>query len=153
MTNNPNDEGSGHNIPIPKPGKFDPEKFRVKRPQPEQLDLFEWADQQEWLLDPPSYEMGPPSPPPDISELGRDDAVAAMTAWFFTNFEGPEVRTPRDSGEWVYIPHESREELEAAFPQAPEAVIDLAEQEIDEESTGEWVPCGSRMRPEGQRHG
>jgi hypothetical protein len=133
---------------IPKPGKFDLEKFRVKPPQPKQLDLFEWADQQERLLDAPTYEMGPPSPRPDISGLDNSAAAAAMVQWFFANFEVPEENTPRDDGEWVFIwggPHEAREELEATFPHATETALDLAVKEI-EEDCWEWAPSENRMR-------
>ena len=36
-----------------------------------------------------SWDMGPPSPVPDIRKMKHAAAVEAMVEWFFSNFEDP----------------------------------------------------------------
>jgi hypothetical protein len=102
-------------------------------------------------LDTVSWDMGPPSSPPDISKMKCAIAVDAMVEWFFSNFEDPAERTPWDEGKYVYIwggPYDAREELYAAFgAAASERAIDAAVDRIEEDGF-EWAPSGSRMQPE-----
>jgi hypothetical protein len=91
-----------------------------------------------------TWDMGPPSNPPDIVEL--------MVQWFFRNFEDPAQNTPWDEGEYVFIwggPFYARDELEYAFgttvtPQA----FEEAAAKIEEEGGPQWAPNIRRMRPE-----
>jgi hypothetical protein len=91
-----------------------------------------------------SWDMGPPSNPPDIVDL--------MVQWFFRNFEDPAERTPWDEGEYVFIwggPFYAHEELEDAFGSAvtPQAIKE-AVAKIEEDGGPQWAPSHSRMRPE-----
>jgi hypothetical protein len=113
-----------------------------------------------------SYEMGPPSPRPDIGKMDHEAAVEAMVKWFWENFEDPVENTPWDSeeGGYQYIwggPCDAREELEDAFMEEParvfmneaiERAIAEAVNEVEQEGY-EWVPSQSRMRPEGAEDG
>ena len=108
-----------------------------------------------------SYDMGPPSIPPDISNLQFDEIVESMVSWFFTNFEDPAEHTPYESAEGGYQfiwggPCDAREELEDAFGVALEKLLGEQMQQraikaaVDriEEDGWEWAPSESRMRPE-----
>jgi hypothetical protein len=97
-----------------------------------------------------TWDMGPPSPIPDIRKMQHAAAIEAMVEWFFTNFEDPVHRTPWDGG-YVFIwggPHYAQDELERAFGRvASERAIATAVDRIEEDGF-EWVPSGSRMQPE-----
>jgi hypothetical protein len=112
------------------------------------------------LIDDPDltqgYEMGPPSPCPDLR--GKSNAVATklMVEWFSANFEDPAERTPYDSAEGGYIyiwgdPSTAEEELVNAFGDvATEKAIAAAVEELEAQDW-EWVPSGNRMQPEEPR--
>src|SRR5262245_40450622 len=93
-----------------------------------------------------SWDMGPPSDPPDIHDLTNADAVDAMVDWFWANFEDPAESTPHDDGEYVYIwggPCTAREELEEAFGAvATEWAIEAAVDRIEQDGW-EWAPAQS----------
>jgi hypothetical protein len=81
-----------------------------------------------------SWDMGPPSAPPDIVEL--------MVQWFLQNFEDPVQNMPWDEGEYVFVwggPFYTREVLEDVFgavvtPQA----IEQAVAKIEEDGGLQW---------------
>ena len=101
------------------------------------------------IFDPtPSFDMGPPSAPPDIYGKSEEDSVKLMVEWFRANFEDPSCNTPRDSGEWVYIwggPYDARETLEDIFGDvASETALEAAIIEVD--GCGlEWARASDRM--------
>jgi hypothetical protein len=123
-------------------------------------DLQQPAEKDPWrdLLDDPdltpSWDMGPPSDPPDISGKSAEDSIELMVKWFRDNFEDPAGRTPCDEGEYVYVwggPCDAREELEDAFSHvASQELIEAATAEIETDGY-EWAPAGRRMRPEAPR--
>jgi hypothetical protein len=116
------------------------------------------ADLAELTADPDlaeTWDMGPPSDPPDIRGLDDGDAADKMAEWFLTNFDNPAEDTPWDEGEYVYIwggPYKAREELEAAFETATETAIEAALKQIEEvDDSWEWAPAALRMQPEEPR--
>src|SRR5262249_15310534 len=98
-----------------------------------------------------SWDMGPPSTPPDVRRLRDDIATETMVKWFQENFEDPAGSTPHDEGEYVYIwggPCDAREELDEVFgATASEQAIEAAVAEIEHDGW-EWAPAESRMQPE-----
>jgi|SRR6516162_4533382 len=104
-----------------------------------------------------TWDMGPPSNPPDIRGLDDDDAATKMVDWFLTNFENPAENTPWDEGEYVFIwggPYDARDELEEVFGKlATKAAIEAAVEQIEDGEDGslEWAPASSRMQPEEPR--
>ena len=115
-----------------------------------------WED---FLTDPdlmPSYDMGPPSEPPDLTGKRAAECAELMIEWFRDNFEDPSESTPRDDGDWVYIwggPYDAREELKDAFADqlgrfgsdTADTLIAAASHKLD---GWEWAPSESRMQPE-----
>ena len=97
-------------------------------------------------------DLMPPSSCPDVRNLDDDAAVETMVEWFQANFEDPAEGTPFDEGEYVFIwggPYDAREELECAFSTAPEHVIKMAVERIEEDGW-EWAPAQSRIQPVGE---
>ena len=133
--------------------------FRVDEPKPlHPTPLDDGWD--ELAADPDlaeTWDVGPPSDPPDIRGLDDSDAPTKMTSWFLANFENPAEETPWDEGEYVYIwggPYDAREELDEAFGElATEAAIEAAVEQIEDGEDGslEWAPASSRMQPEEPR--
>jgi len=91
------------------------------------------------------------SPPDDLSEMTQDEAVEAITNWFFENFEDPAHRTPYESAEggYQYIwggPYDARDVIENVFADtASEDLINAAVQEIEKEGL-EWAPHSNRIQ-------
>ena len=104
-----------------------------------------------------TWDMGPPSDPPDVRGLDDNDATTKMADWFLANFENPAEETPWDEGEYVYIwggPYDARDELEEVFGKlATKAAIEAAVEQIEDGEDGslEWAPASSRMQPEEPR--
>jgi hypothetical protein len=98
-----------------------------------------------------TYEMGPPSAPPDIRGKDHSAAVDLMVHWFFQNFEDPVLTTPWDEGEYVFIwggPYYARDEIEYAFGNvASEQLIEEVTNKIEEDGF-EWAPSDARIMPE-----
>jgi hypothetical protein len=100
-----------------------------------------------------TWDMGPPSAPPDLREKSREEVVALMVEWFFDNFEDPVENTPWDgeTGGYVYIwggPYDASIELEGAFGDAAtEQALEEAIAEIEGKGW-EWAPSDRRMQPE-----
>ena len=77
-----------------------------------------------------------------FKRLGKDRKIEAMVSWFKANYEGPEQRTPRDSGDWVWIyggPFEASDEIQGNF--GGEVDYELMKTAIDviEEDGWEWT--------------
>jgi hypothetical protein len=100
-----------------------------------------------------TWDMGPPSAPPDLREKSRDEVVELLVEWFFDNFEDPVDNMPWDGeiGGYVYIwggPYDAREELEEAFGDtATEQALEEAAAKIENKGW-EWAPSERRMQPE-----
>ena len=97
-----------------------------------------------------TWDMGPPSEPPNLREIAFEAVVEAIVEWFFENFEDPARNTPWESG-YIYIwggPYNAREELECAFSgKVSERAIAYAAERILPEGC-DWAPSQRRMRPE-----
>lgn len=98
--------------------------------------------------------LDPFSPPPDdFSGLSLEDAVEAITNWFFENFEDPAHETPYNGreGGFLYIhggPYEARDVIENVFAgTASEELIDAAVEAVEDEGILEWAPSGWRVQP------
>ncbi|MDK9720054.1 MAG: hypothetical protein OEL53_02615 [Rhodospirillales bacterium] len=110
------------------------------------------ADEEYDLNDFPDLDLGPTSPLPDLTLLDFEDAVEAITEWFFENFEDPANNTPYEGreGGYQYIwggPYEAQDELENAFSGiATDALIKAAIQRIEEEGVWEWAPYSNRIK-------
>jgi hypothetical protein len=98
-----------------------------------------------------TYELWPPSTPPDIRGKDHNAAIDLMVRWFFANFEDPAESTPRDDGDWVWIwggPYYARDEIEYAFGDvASEQLIDEATTKIEADGF-ECAPNADRIRAE-----
>jgi hypothetical protein len=97
-----------------------------------------------------SWEMGPPSDPPDVRNLNVEDSADKMVEWFEENFEDPAHDTPWDGG-YVYIwggPYHAHEVLEETFAaEVDEQAIKAAIKTVELRGF-EWAPAQSRMQPE-----
>lgn len=98
-------------------------------------------------------ELKPTSAPPSVEGLDEDEAVEAMVEWFHKNFEDPAQETPYESAEGGYLyiwggPYDAREELGDAFPEADEAAIERAIDEIQSDGLFDWAPAGIRIQPD-----
>jgi hypothetical protein len=101
-------------------------------------------------------ELQPPTDAPDVSKLDHDDAVEAMTNWFYANFENPAESTPWDGreGGYIYIwggPYFAVAEIRDAFGEtATEAAICEAIEQIEHEGIV-WAPNSSRIQETGPK--
>lgn len=98
-------------------------------------------------------ELKPTSEPPSVEGFDEDEAVEAMVEWFHANFEDPAQETPYESAEGGYIyiwggPYDAQEELVDAFPEADEAAIERAVEEIQSDGLFDWAPAGNRIQPD-----
>ncbi|KSB91125.1 hypothetical protein AS593_06065 [Caulobacter vibrioides] len=79
----------------------------------------------------------------------RDTAIETMESWFFEQFEDPQLETPRDSEEQVFIypwggPFEANDVLHGVFGDRFDADwIDAAIDRIERDGTTEWAPSSS----------
>lgn len=92
-----------------------------------------------------------PSSPPSLDGLEEEDAVEVMVEWFGGNYEDPAQSTPYNGreGGYQYIwggPYDAEEEIWAAFPDADEALIAKAVDEVQSDGTFEWAPGGGRIQ-------
>jgi hypothetical protein len=100
-----------------------------------------------------TWDIGPPSAPPDLREKSRSKVVELMVEWFLENFEDPAENTPWDgeTGGYIYIwggPYDAREELEEAFGDAAtEQALEKATNEIEDKGY-DWAPSDQRIEPE-----
>ena len=90
--------------------------------------------------------------PNGLWELPFREAVEAVKAWFFENFEDPVHHTSyisREGGyQYVWGPYDAREVLEENFDQiAPPNVIERTISEIERDGS-EWVPSLLRIDPD-----
>ncbi|GGO94104.1 hypothetical protein [Stakelama pacifica] len=76
----------------------------------------------------------------------RADAIETMEAWFFEQFEDPQVEMPRDSEEQTFLfpwggPFEASDVLHGEFSHRfDEATIMAAVEHIERDGTVEWAP-------------
>ncbi|MBY5327648.1 hypothetical protein [Rhizobium leguminosarum] len=98
----------------------------------------------------PGHTLKPVSSTPifDDDEVG-EDIPELIREWFFENFEDPAENTPHESAEggyqWVYGgPYDAREEIESAFPDVEEEVLDDVINDIEAEGI-EWAPHVDRV--------
>ncbi len=90
-----------------------------------------------------------PSEPPSLDGMDEEAAVAAMTEWFFHNFEDPSEEMPYDGREggfqWIYGgPYDASEAIYHAFSDADEAWIEQAVDEVQSDGMTDWAPAGWR---------
>jgi hypothetical protein len=76
----------------------------------------------------------------------RESAIETMEAWFFEQFEDPQIRTPSDGEDQTYIfpwggPFEAGDVLHGAFSHDFDAEwIQAAAERIERDGTLEWAP-------------
>ncbi|OWV78065.1 hypothetical protein ATY75_29075 [Rhizobium sp. N122] len=123
---------------------------RARALQPENVSLKYLANQQDLRRELPSFDLKPISPTPvfDDDEVG-EDIPELVREWFFENFEDPADNTPFESAEggyqWVYGgPYDAREEIELAFPDVEEEVLEDIISDIEAEGI-EWAPHVDRI--------
>jgi len=66
----------------------------------------------------PTWDMGPPSDPPDIKDKSESEAINLMVEWFHSNFEDLAHEKPWVDGGYCFVwggPYDAREELEYTF--------------------------------------
>lgn len=82
----------------------------------------------------------------DIRKLGKEDQLRLMVGWFFHLHEDPQVQTPYDGREGVYLfirggPYDAREVLEEEFGGIADAdIIEKAISYVESDGTSEWAP-------------
>jgi hypothetical protein len=88
---------------------------------------------------------------PDLRGKTHEEAVEAMKAWFFDNFEDPAENKPWDDGEYVFIwggPCYAEKELGEAFDGIASGE-DIAAAVVEIENEGcEWVPIRDQVDEE-----